>query len=165
MKKLICFVFFFAAPSFIFPQTIAHSTNIIYAELLGNGLLSSLNYERVISNDFSVRFGVGFSFDNSESNSGGHHTTAFFPLAMANYLIDLYGNNYLEIGGGVLVSSTNFSISTDNYPQSESVVVPTTAVGYRYSPKDGGIFFSAAFDTFIFSGIAPWAGIGIGYRF
>ncbi len=164
MKKLICIALIFASSS-LFPQSIENSHNIIYAELLGNGLFSSLNYEREVSNNVSLRFGLGFAFSNSLSNSGSHHTTAFFPIAMCNYTFDVYGNNFIEVGGGLLISSTNFEITNDKYPQSQSVAVPTTAIGYRYSPKDGGIFFSAAFDMFIMTGIYPWAGLGIGYRF
>jgi hypothetical protein len=141
-----------------------YKNNIVYAELLGNGLFSSVNYERIISNNFDLRFGLGFVFSNSESNSGSHHTTAFFPLAMANYLINIYGNNYVEVGGGVLIASTDFEIS-DTFSQSMYNFVPTIAIGYRYSPKNGGIFFSAAFDMFILGTVTPWGGLGIGYRF
>ena len=91
------------ACTFAFPQEKETANNNIYLELLGNGLFSSLNYEYTISNNFTMRFGVGFAFSNSESNSGGHHTTSFLPLAMGNYLIDFYGNNYFEIGGGFLI--------------------------------------------------------------
>jgi hypothetical protein len=140
------------------------NNNIVYAELLGNGLFSSVNYERIISKNVDLRFGLGFAFSNSQSNSGSHHTTAFFPLAMANYLIDIYGNNYIEIGGGMLIASTEFEIS-DTFAQSTNVFVPTIAIGYRYSPKNGGIFFSAAFDMFILGTVTPWGGLGIGYRF
>lgn len=164
MKNLIRICIVLIAAVSAYPQTMENKNNIVYAELLGNGLFSSVNYERVISNNFDLRLGLGFAFDNSESNSGSHHTTAFFPLAMANYSIDIYGNNYVEIGGGVLIASTDFIIS-DTFSQSSLVFVPTTAIGYRYSPKNGGFFFSAAFDMFIMAGVTPWGGLGIGYRF
>jgi len=140
MKNLICICAFLSAAAAVYPQSIESSDNIIYAELLGNGLFSSINYERVISNNFDLRFGLGFAFSNSESNSGSHHTTAFLPVVMGNYLIDIYGDNYLEAGGGVLISSTEFQIS-DTFTQPINVFVPTIAIGYRYSPKDGGVFF------------------------
>ncbi|MHB8338209.1 MAG: hypothetical protein ACYDEE_12415 [Ignavibacteriaceae bacterium] len=83
---------------------------------------------------------------------------------MANYLFDIYGNNYVEIGGGVLITSTDLIIS-DTIFTTMSTIVPTTAISYRYSPKNGGFFFSAAFDMFIMAGVTPWGGLGIGYRF
>jgi hypothetical protein len=46
-----------------------------------------------------------------------------------------------------------------------NVFVPTIAIGYRYSPKNGGVFFSAAFDMFLLGTESPWGGLGIGYRF
>ncbi len=105
---------------------------------------------------------MGFAFSNSESNSGSHHTTAFFPVVMGNYLIDIYGDNYIEVGDGVVISLTKFEIS-DTFTQSINVFVPT--IGYRYSPKSGEVFFSAAFDMFILGSTTPWAGLGTGYRF
>ena len=164
MKSLIRICIFLITVAAAYPQTMENKNNIVYAELLGNGLFSSVNYERVISNNFDLRLGLGFAFSNSESNSGSHHTTAFFPLAMANYSIDIYSNNYVEVGGGVLIAFTDFIIS-DSFSQPMYTFVPTTAIGYRYSPKNGGFFFSAAFDMFILSGITPWGGLGIGYRF
>ena len=153
------------ACTFAFPQEKETANNNIYLELLGNGLFSSLNYEYTISNNFTMRFGVGFAFSNSESNSGGHHTTSFLPLAMGNYLIDFYGNNYFEIGGGFLIASSNLTFSNSFEPTSLTVV-PTFALGYRYSPKDGGFFFSLAFDIFTYPPqVMPWAGLGMGYKF
>ena len=145
-------------------QKIKTKNNIIYLELAGNGLFSSLNYEGILSDNFSIRLGTGYAFSNSVSNSGGHHTDSFFPLVMLNDIIDVYGNNYIEFGGGALIVASAFTIS-DSFEPSIIAIVPTTAIGYRYSPKDGGFFFSAAFDMFIGSGIFPWGGIGFGIRF
>ena len=83
---------------------------------------------------------------------------------MGNYLIDFYGNNYFEIGGGFLIVSSNFTIS-NSYEGSSINAVPTFALGYRYSPKDGGFYFSIALDAFTVSGVQPWAGLGLGYKF
>ena len=150
--------------TFAFPQEKGTANNNIYLELLGNGILSSINYEHTYSNNFTMRIGVGWVFSNSESNSGGHHSTAFFPLAMGNYLIDIYGNSYLEIGGGFLIASSNLTFS-DSFEPTSLTVVPTFALGYRYSPKDGGFFFSIALDAFTVTGVQPWAGLGLGYKF
>ena len=153
------------ACTFAFPQKKETANSNIYLELLGSGLFSSINYEQTLSNYFTMRFGVGFAFSNSESNSGGHHTTAFFPLAMGNYLIDIYGNNYLEIGGGFLIATSNLTFSDTPDNTTSVTIIPTFALGYRYSPKDGGFFFSIALDAFTVSGVQPWGGLGLGYKF
>jgi hypothetical protein len=162
MKALIIIL---VASSVAFSQQEQKSNNIIYIELLGNGLFSSLNYEYAISNNFSARIGLGYAFSNSESNSGAHHDFAFLPVAMLNYLFQIHDNNYLEIGAGALISASDLSSSPGF--ESTVAVVPTFALGYRYSPKNGGFFFSAAFDMFSvsLSSVAPWAGLGLGYRF
>ncbi len=161
MKTLIILL---VVSALAFSQEKKIKSNILYVELLGNGLFSSLNYEGMISNNFSARIGVGFWYDYSVSNSGSHHDLGFDPLAMLNYLIEIYGNNYIELGGGVLIATTTFTIG-DTFGPSSFTIVPTTAIGYRYSPNDGGFFISAAFDMFISSGIFPWGGVGLGYRF
>ena len=162
MKTLIILL---AAVSLSFAQEKETANNNIYFELLGNGLYSSLNYEHTLSSIATVRLGMGFAFSNSESNSGAHHTTAFFPLMMLNYLLDIYGNNYFEIGGGFLIATSDLTFSdTINNPTSITVV-PTFALGYRYSPKHGGFFFSIALDAFTVTGVQPWAGLGLGYKF
>jgi len=162
MKILIIFLITSAAA---FSQQTERSSNILYVELLGNGLLSSINYEYEMSNNFSARIGVGYWFSNSESNSGAHHDFAFLPVAMLNYLFQIYGNNYMEIGAGTLISASDLS-STTGF-ESTVALVPTFALGYRYSPKNGGFFFSVAFDMFSvsLSYVMPWAGFGLGYRF
>ena len=164
MKNLILICIFLIAATTAYSQTMEYKNNILYGELLGNGLFSSLNYERIILNNFDLRFGFGFAFSNPESNSGSHHSTSFLPLVMANYLIDIHGDNYIEVGGGVLIASTDFEIS-DTFAPSMNFFIPTVAIGYRYSPKNGGFFFSAAFDMFILGTVTPWGGLGIGYRF
>jgi hypothetical protein len=45
MKNLICICAFLVAAVTAYPQTIDYTNDIIYAELLGNGLFSSVNYE------------------------------------------------------------------------------------------------------------------------
>ncbi len=149
-----------------FPQKKGTADNNVYLELLGSGLFSSINYEHTYSNNFTMRFGVGWVFSNSVSNSGGHHSIAFFPLAMGNYLIDIYGNNYLEIGGGFLIAASELTFSDTFNNPTNITIVPTFALGYRYSPKDGGVFFSIAFDLFTYPPqVMPWAGLGFGYKF
>ncbi len=160
------FILVLLACTFAFPQEKETANNNIYLELLGNGILSSINYEHTYSNNFTMRIGVGWVFSNSESNSGGHHSTAFFPLAMVNYLIDIYGNNYLEIGGGFLIATSELTFSDSFNNPNNITFVPTFALGYRYSPKDGGFFFSLAFDLFTYPPqVMPWGGLGLGYKF
>ncbi len=157
-------MFFLIATTFVYSQGIEKKNNIIYAEIFGNGLFASLNYERAISDNFTARVGLGYVFSNSESNSGSHHDFGFLPLAMLNYLIEIHGNNYFELGAGALLASSALT-SNSNF-ESTNAIEPTFAIGYRYSPKAGGIFFSAAFDMFPAPGkIYSWGGLGIGIRF
>ena len=160
MKFLIIFLI---ASTVVSAQETGSKKNIIYIELLGNGLFSSLNYEHEISRDLNYRIGLGYYFSSSASNSGSHFDFGFFPIAMLNYFIRINDNNYFEIGGGTIISYSDLS----SWVSYESTIrfVPTFAIGYRYSPKDGGFFFSAAFDMFTLGRILPWGGLGLGVRF
>ncbi len=137
--------------------------NLTYAEIFGNGLFFSVNYERIISENLSVRVGLGNVYGSSASNSGEHHSLESFPLAMINYLIEIYGNNYFEIGAGGLIAASGFSFF--NTYETTFAIVPTIAAGYRYSPADRGFFFSITIDLFSADYTYPWGGIGVGFIF
>ncbi len=141
------------AASMIYPQTKKQKYNTLYAEIFGNGGFFSLNYEREIFNNFSPRIGVGFISSTSSSNSGEHTDFGILPFAMLNYLIQIRGNNNIELGAGIITTGTKY--------------LPTLSFGYRYSPKDGGFFFKCTFDMLPNTDgyLFPWGGIGIGTRF
>jgi len=148
----ILFIFLITT-AFTYPQNVTNKNNILYVELFGNGVTASFNYERVMSNHFSTRLGLGFIYTTSESNSGYHRDFGFLPLVMINYLYQIYGNNYFELGGGAITSLVSYE--------------PTFAAGYRYSPNNGGFFFSLALDMFtnFDNNSFYWGGMGIGARF
>ncbi len=127
--------------------------NIFYAELFGNGFFSSLNYERVVSKYFSIRLAMAIIFSSSSSNSGSHTDFGVFPFMMVNFLLNIHGNNYFEFGAGSFVFFEAF--------------FPDFAIGYRYSVKEGGFFFSLTFDivSVTENKMIPWGGIGVGFSF
>ena len=127
--------------------------NIFYAELFGNGFLSSLNYERVVSKYFSIRLAMALIVSGGSSNSGSHSEFGAFPFMMVNFLLNIHGNNYFEFGAGSFVLFEAF--------------FPDFAVGYRYCAKDGGFFFSLTFDMISVTEnkMIPWGGIGVGVSF
>jgi hypothetical protein len=101
--------------------------NVVYAELLGPGLLYSINYERVITPNFTTRIGASFvpiSFDSRREDM-----FYLFPI-MANYLSG-EGNSKLELGVGV-------DVIVDNTTPG---VLLVGSLGYRYQPTNGGFHF------------------------
>ena len=104
LKKLILTGITFLTISNIFFQ----GKNTVYMEAIGVGLLYSLNYERNINDNITVR--VGYSaisldpaFDIDYGTIDEKSTITSIPI-MANYLIG-GGNHKLAVSGGVSIIS------------------------------------------------------------
>ena len=138
----------------------AQDKNTIYMEGMGSAILYSLNYERSISDKFSLR--VGFSsvpLPLTDDDGMGEDVTFTIIPIMANYLIG-GGNHKLAISGGVLQVSVSAEIGDDDYALA-SGMIPTYGVGYRYHRSSGGFFFNASV------GFAPvvMPGVAFGWTF
>jgi hypothetical protein len=127
----------------------------VYAELLGPGVFYSINYERVITANFTTR--IGASFIPKLSNGGRGYAYFILPI-MANYILGEESNK-LELGAGV-------DVIVDN---KKPGVLLIGTIGYRYQPSAGGFHFRIVASP-IFSRdtgfvILPLIGISIGACF
>ena len=149
----------FVSFSFLsFSQLLESSTkkNTIYAELLGQGTLWSINYERMFEvNDFvSQSLSIGFTTRKEERDMLLGHS--FFNAGNGNYfgsplayrLILGKRNSHLELGIGLTglyyngAGWYNDGICRSYSPDIKSFksyLVPTIA--YRFQQKTGGLFF------------------------
>jgi hypothetical protein len=146
--------------------------NSIFLELGGNGLVYTINYDRVVSESFSIRVGLGYMAGGVTSSSGGETASVKvsamgIPL-MANYLLGS-ANHKLELGGGLtLFRFTGSGSSSLGAEASVSGIFPvgTAVIGYRYVPADGGFTFRAGFTPILTQDrFVPWAGLSFGYLF
>lgn len=140
------------------------SRNAVYAELLGQGLLYSINYDRLITQELSVR--VGFSRWNFPFLFGDVTFTGF-PI-MLNYLWGK-GSSRLELGVGFVPASVEgreifTSRSQDVFQR--YLVLGTATIGYRAQPREGGFVFRVGF-TPIYNGekLFLYGGISAGVAF
>jgi hypothetical protein len=141
--------------------------NLVYLELLGNGGLYSINYERMLGNDLSARLGFSyFSVGASTGDSSAKATLVTAPL-MLNYLVG--GKNHkFEVGAGATMIYVSASSSGAGMGSSaEGVgVAGTGTVGYRYSPNDGGFVFRVGYTPFFGKGgYQSWGGMSFGGTF
>ncbi len=156
--------------------------NAFYGELVGNGLIYSVNYDRLFSDAIGARIGVSYTAPEMVS-------LTTIPV-MGYYLIPLgSGSSKVELGLGIAVllqpeyQSTSFAAAPDDKLKGNSVV-GTATVGYRYQRPNGGFVFRVGFtpffgtfkhekpfvpyvpteyeDNFLF---VPWGGISFGYGF
>jgi hypothetical protein len=134
--------------------------NTVFAELLGNGGFSSLNYDRIIiekkNHKVSIRGGISFSlFTNlmfRDVNIAGSMDPAW--IWPKNYFGDNLFNRsliipteinyligkkyYFEIGGGL----TGDIHLTENW-YGTRLYLFTRIAGFRYQKENGGFFFRA----------------------
>jgi hypothetical protein len=155
-------------------RVVRTANNSIFLELLGNGLLYSINYERFFEDSgFSVRGGFSYiSLSASAGNaatgtSSAKATFMTFPL-LGNYYVG--GRDHkLQLGLGVTFMYAAESAGGGGVgvaSVSGFVPAPTAVVGYRYIPHDGGFAFFIGLTPFIVPGgdksVLPWGGMSFG---
>jgi hypothetical protein len=156
--------------------------NSLYAEAMGNGLVYSLNYDRLFSSTIGARIGVSYAAPEMVS-------LTTFPVKVY-YLIGLgSGGSKLELGLGLTVilqpekQATTFVGQPHDKVRGNGVLGSAT-MGYRYQRAEGGFIFRVGFTPFfgMFSHekdfvpyvpriyedhfhLFPWGGISVGYGF
>jgi len=136
----------------------------VFVEVLGNGLIYSVNYDTRFSQRFDGlggRAGIGYI-----AIDGTRITTMPFLL---NYLLGKE-KHFFEIGiGTTLLAASDDSGSVGPVGSRErgSAFVGTMSLGYRLEPTDGGFMFRAGitplFDTGAFWPL--WPQVSFGYAF
>ncbi len=125
--------------------------NSVYGEVLGPGLVYSVNYERLVINDLGMRFGFSYmSFSASASSSSGtskaNAALLMFPVT-ASYLGLSSGSHTLELGGGTTIIYASGSANGMGVDVSESGMMGlgNMLIGYRIHPVNGGFQFRVGF--------------------
>ncbi len=147
--------------------------NAVYLELLGNGGLYSVNFERILHDTLALR--VGFATWNSpalfyDGTPPDRLTTV--PVTVS-YLLG-GGERKLELGGGVTFGRETRDRSS-RHETSSSFSNLTGIIGYRSQPPGRGYLFRAGVtpfysfdqgeDAYPDSGFTLSAGVSFGYRF
>lgn len=156
MKKIALFFLLMAS---IHTSTHAQSRNAIFAELGGQGLTFTFNYDfrfQKSPGGLGARVGAGyFRIDNSSITT--------IPLSL-NYLLGKNGK-YLELGLGATYGNAELFKS-----ESGSGWIGTMCFGYRLQPVDSGFLFRIGL-TPVFSTegggyfVPYFGGISVGYTF
>jgi hypothetical protein len=138
--------------------------NSIYLELLGNGGLYSINYDRMFSENVGAR--VGLSYLSEFDIIFAKIEDLFIAPVTINYLVG-ERNSKLELGAGIVfISVKNSDIFGFTKAEHNSAIRGTATFGYRYQPKDGGFVFRAGFTpVFGSQGFYPSGGISFGFCF
>ncbi len=151
-----------------FAQLERRAKNSMYLELLGNGGLYSLNYDRMLSNNFGVRLGVsriGFDIATLDQDPDADGKIGVSTLSlMTNYLVG-QGKNCLELGIGAMAAFASADVDGVGGVSGEGLSA-TGTIGYRIQPLDGGFLFRVGFTpAYNKDGFSTWFGISLGAAF
>lgn len=154
-----------------------YKPNAVYLELLGNGILYSINYDRLLTTHRNLKISgrVGFSYFNID---------LFDEMKGTSIPIEFLGWNgknkgHFEFGVGLcsqFVEVNDVSILGPTQRTSSNGYYLTGRVGYRLQKPDGGFLFRVGFVPMILiaersSGdvdrtkFVPWFGLSFGYSF
>jgi hypothetical protein len=136
------------------------ANNSFYLDGMGPGLLYSINYERIVEDDFGLRLGFSYIPLTGTASSGGSSASASvafmnFPVT-ASYLGLRSGNHALEMGGGgVLVTATGSAQGSGmSVSGSGATILGTAFLGYRRQPPEGGFLFRIGVEALAGKGLA-----------
>lgn len=129
-----------ASPS---PSDEATGRNALYFELLGNGGLYSVNYERRVRERVALRVGAG-TWDATDLLASGGETERIVTVPMTASLLPQGRRGGLEVGGGLVVGRE----SSTTLP-SERILALTGILGYRRSAADSSFLFRATLNPFL----------------
>ena len=155
--------------------------NSIFVEGGGPGLLYSINYERIVENDFGLRAGISYTSFSASASSGGSTASASAAIitvpVIASYLGVSSGNNVLEMGAGGTVVYATGSASGTGIASSGSgmTALGTVILGYRRQPVNGGFQFRIGVEALVGKGLSlsnpdpnsfgvlPWMYMSLGF--
>lgn len=162
------------------PQEKSFAKNAIYGELAGNGGFYTINYERFLREDVSIRVGamymsISLSAGSGQNMAESKGTWMTFPV-LFEYTGVHAGPHALNLGAGLDFFYFSGSAGTFEATASSSGVLPaaTVDIGYRYSDPKGGFLFKIAYTPFVFvtaetqnfsQKVQHWAGLSFGWRF
>ena len=158
MKKLIVIFFLFLFVN-VYSQEISKPKNIVYLDL---GIIfidgsyafgMGLNYERMVSNNLSVRAGVNLAlYQTYAVGDDVSGTSIGFPVKL-NYIKNNKNKFEVGLGGGPRISLTD---------ENTNIFFPAVRLGYRYQTDENGIMYRVGID--LPSNMYISLG-GIGYQF
>jgi hypothetical protein len=151
--------------------------NSVYAELLGNGGLYSINYDRRLgAGGASVRVGAAsWQTTGGLFVSASDERTSFVTVPVLLNALTGAGNHHLELGAGVLLGSRTVTRTLGGGSERSTIVDATGTLGYRRQrPGRGWVFrlgltpfygFGSEEEAYPEKGFFLSGGLSVGYSF
>lgn len=135
------------------------SSQAVYGEFLGNGLIFSAHYDFLFKGDKGLGAHVGLGF----AGVGG---VSVFTAPVGLFLLSGKAPHYLEVGIGATYAAGTVNFGFGDKETGDGVFfVPT--IGYRYAQLGKGFIGRVYIGPIISSGTVgfPWGGVSVGYKF
>jgi hypothetical protein len=157
------------------------ANNAFFIEGGGPGLLYSLNYERLLEQQFGLRIGLSYQSFSATASGGGSSSSAsatFITIpVIASYQGLRAGNHVLELGaGGTAVYASGSASGTGMAANGSGMTALGTAIiGYRRQPMNGGFQFRIGVEALVGKGLSlsnpdpnswgvlPWMYLSLGF--
>lgn len=156
MRKVVCLGISLTLVLQVFSQ-VKFKKNYVYTEILGNGLVLSINYERQLGNSpgWGIHFGTGLGGD-----------LPAFPLGV-KHLWNLNNNkSFFEAGAGITIAEAGLfdeKKQSADHIQMQAAFIPS--IGYRHQ-TDYGLMWRVNYTPFFSSDRTEFKffGISVGWR-
>ncbi len=172
----LVFLAFILFSNFLFAQ----KSSAIFLECGGNGIIETINYERITEKASSgvdkrgLRFGIGFSPKYKKLLSPQPEIKKTSGLSFCCVLgYNVFGNwglsgvnpSHFEFGLNMVLMTQNSAIEKIWDYKEKTRVFPSLNLGYRYqSEEKSGLMFKINYcPFFISSGLKHWVGVSVGY--
>lgn len=130
-------------------------------EVLGRGLLYSIYFDHVLSDELAA----GFGFGTATLNGGGN--AILLPVYASYYFMREQGSIFVTAGAAVATNAGDAAGKASTVGAltfSSSPVVPNFGIGYENRAESGFLFRFTAYGM-IAQQFSPWAGFSFGYSF
>lgn len=140
--------------------------NVVFVEIGGSAIYSSLNYERLFITTEKVKIGgrIGVSTYRLTDFALNFNPDIFLPFG----LNALYGKkNSLLFGVGQVIANTVSAGSSDYKPKRNTMVHASFNIGYAYQKIEEGIIFRISYSPVVenYKNFKHWFAVSFGYLF
>lgn len=150
----------------VYKETRFSKPNSIQFELLGQGFVYSINYERILLNGTLLKTAVdaGIAFYPPVTDM----TNFVIPLSLNEILT--FGNHHLELGIGTAIQFDVYNPSESGVNYRDFDCYYNGRLGYRFQNPKGKYLFRIGYTPFLYTSpdlveYTHWGGISFGYNF
>lgn len=142
--------------------------NAVSLEVFGRGLLYSISFDRVMSDDLVAGVGFGRAPLDEMNGEDANASTSLVPVYMNYYFMREANAAFVTAGATLVVNNDDAKNRKATYSGvefgSSMPLLPNFGAGFE-SRSDAGFLFRVAAYGVIGKNIAPWFGFTLGYSF